>query len=299
MLLSANYRDWSMDVKPDVPELLFPGEEDVDEEMGLDVEESVTMSDCTVLSLSSLFEPDTFYSLSGDESDDSLFSDINHDQKFKELIPELVIPDFVKEQKKDINPLDSLLHYIVTNCDHMEGKNVTIWDMNNIFKGEAYKDPNIVIDHVLKKKSRIHILVIRYSYAGTLPWFERALSRLSRRITTRGLKKRILIVCPEPNTMTMDNDQAHLLRTSEDMKNEHDKRSQDDIVCWALKQSFSKNPYNAKPRIITEDQDLVNGNVDQMLKLATHFELKYLNHLHQIVNAGTIIPNTLRYLINH
>lgn len=190
--------------------------------------------------------------------------------------------------------IDQIIDYLKKKFVCIKGQKIGIYDMNNIFTPVAYKTPDMVIDFVMSTKSRIHVLVARYSYAGTLEWFEDAMRRLSVRISQRNLQKRIFIVCPEPNMMIFDNDVAHELRALEDSKNEHNKRAQDDIMCWILRQRFGSEPINARSFIVTRDKDLIDGKIDQMLRQATPFELKYVDTQHQIVNAGTIHPNTLR-----
>ncbi len=320
-----------MDEEPDSLDSLdydymFPGGNDIDQEMGFCHSVSVDARSIPELNLnrdqtqkkgseeSDVWSPMNDCSiLSGvvSDSDSKPDTDVSFESKYQEQCQKRGIVGHLPNNGECVrvqfgrsvsdgsqNALNLLLSHLFSNSVCTKYQNIAIWDMNNNFKGEAYKNPDLIIDHVMKKKSRIHILVIRYSYAGTIQWFDDAMRKLSQKITARKLDKRIFIVCPEPNAMTMDNDQAHLLRESEDSKNEHDKRAQDDIVCWVLMRCLSEDPFRAKPRIISRDRDLINGNVDNMLEQATSFELKYLNTECEIENAGTIQPKSLRYLID-
>ena len=63
--------------------------------------------------------------------------------------------------------------------------------------------------------------------------------------------------------MTMDNEAAKRIRSLEDENNEHNKRSQDDITCWVLKQHFGR-----KAMIVSRDQDLQRGRAGMMFEAA-------------------------------
>ncbi len=185
----------------------------------------------------------------------------------------------------------------------LSNNRVGIWDMNNMFWNHKNRtrSPEAIISSLSNSFSsqnqpiNLHVLVMRGSYGSSISNLDKILTSISRIIKRpkwRHLK--IFILCPKPNVMNLEPEVAHKLREDEDKENLHDRRSQDDIVCWIVKKYIESKKGIACT--FTKDKALLAGEIIGMLNVAASFDFQYVNHKHQMITAGNVNPLYLHCL---